>query len=151
MLRFSIRLGPTSHSGRAQEVAMKRALFPVTAIALVYVAILAAPPAEAQPTRVFVAAQGLDTNPCTFAQPCRTFQKAHDTVAAGGEIDVLDPAGYGTVLISKAISIQGHGFAGIAGAPPPSGSMPARTKRSISTACSSMPAGLASTSAPANR
>src|SRR5262249_13958764 len=33
--------------------------------------------------------------------------------AAGGEIDVLDPAGYGIVTISKAISIQGHGFAGI--------------------------------------
>src|SRR5262245_38985605 len=70
-------------------------------------------PAQAQPTRVFVAAQGLDSNPCTFVAPCRSFQKAHDTVAAGGEIDVLDPAGYGAVTISKAISIQGHGFAGI--------------------------------------
>src|SRR5262245_22076997 len=70
-------------------------------------------PAQAQPARVFVAAQGSDSNPCTFAQPCRTFQKAHDTVAARGEIDVLDPAGYGTVTITKAISIQGHGFAGI--------------------------------------
>jgi hypothetical protein len=65
------------------------------------------------PTRVFVAAQGSDSNPCTFALPCRTFQHAHDTVAAGGEIDVLDPAGYGALTISKAISIQGHGFAGI--------------------------------------
>ena len=70
--------------------------------------------AQAQPTRVFVAAQGLDSNPCTFAQPCRTFQKGHDTVAANGEIDVLDPAGYGALIISKAISIQGHGFAGLA-------------------------------------
>jgi len=34
-------------------------------------------------------------------------------VAAGGEIDVLDPAGYGALTISKAISIQGHGFSGI--------------------------------------
>src|SRR5262249_1702126 len=53
------------------------------------------------------------SNPCTFASPCRTFQKAHDTVAAGGEIDVLDPAGYGALFIFKAISIQGHGFSGI--------------------------------------
>src|SRR5262245_66228847 len=74
---------------------------------------LHAAPAQAQ-SRVFVAAQGLDSNPCTFAQPCRSFQKAHDTVVAGGEIDVLDPAGYGAVLITKAISIQGHGFAGLA-------------------------------------
>ena len=51
-------------------------------------------PAQAQ-SRVFVAAQGSDANPCTFAQPCRTFQHAHDVVAAYGEIDALDPAGYG--------------------------------------------------------
>jgi hypothetical protein len=70
-----------------------------------------ATPAAAQ--RVFVAAQGSDANPCTFALPCRTFQHAHDAVAAGGEIDVLDPAGYGAVSINKAISIQGHGFSGI--------------------------------------
>ena len=70
-------------------------------------------PAQAQPARVFVAAQGSDANACTFAAPCRTFQHAHDVVAAGGEIDVLDPAGYGVLTINKAISIQGHGFAGI--------------------------------------
>jgi hypothetical protein len=69
--------------------------------------------AYAQAARVFVAAQGSDGNPCTFAAPCRTFQHAHDTVAAGGEIDVLDPAGYGAVTITKALSIQGHGFSGI--------------------------------------
>jgi len=70
--------------------------------------------AQAQPARVFVAAQGADGNPCTFALPCRTFQHAHDTVVGGGEIDVLDPAGYGALTISKSISIQGHGFAGLA-------------------------------------
>jgi hypothetical protein len=68
--------------------------------------------AQAQ-SRVFVAAQGSDSNPCTFAAPCRTFQHAHDVVASNGEIDVLDPAGYGAVMISKAISIQGHNFSGI--------------------------------------
>src|SRR5262245_59765219 len=75
---------------------------------------LAANPARAQPARVFVSAQGSDGNPCTFAAPCRTFQHAHDVVAANGEIDVLDPAGYGALTIDRAISIQGHGFAGIA-------------------------------------
>src|ERR1051326_6903442 len=69
--------------------------------------------ASAQSTRVFVAAQGSDGNACTFAAPCRTFQHAHDVVAAGGEIDVLDPAGYGAVTITKSISIQGHQFSGI--------------------------------------
>jgi hypothetical protein len=76
-------------------------------------ALLSSAPALAQ--RVFVAAQGSDSNPCTFALPCRSFQHAHDVVAAGGEIDVLDPAGYGLLSISKSISIQGHGFAGIGG------------------------------------
>jgi hypothetical protein len=70
-------------------------------------------PTQAQ-SRVFVAAQGSDGNPCSFALPCRSFQHAHDVVASGGEIDVLDPAGYGALTITKAISIQGHGFAGLA-------------------------------------
>src|SRR5262245_52567026 len=82
-------------------------------LALALAGPLAAPSAQAQPARVFVGAQGSDANPCTFALPCRTFQHAHDTVTAGGEIDVLDPAGYGAVTISKSISIQGHGFSGI--------------------------------------
>src|SRR5262249_49440569 len=37
-----------------------------------------------------------------------------DVVASGGEIVVLDPAGYGALTIMKSISIQGHGFAGLA-------------------------------------
>jgi hypothetical protein len=82
------------------------------AAALLALGSLIPSPAEAQ-ARVFVAAQGSDGNPCTFAAPCRTFQHAHNVVAAGGEIDVLDPAGYGAVFITKAMSIQGHGFAGI--------------------------------------
>ena len=72
---------------------------------------LFAEPALAQ--RVFVSATGSDSNPCSFASPCRSFQHAHDVTSANGEIDVLDPAGYGPVTITKAISIQGHGFSGI--------------------------------------
>jgi hypothetical protein len=75
---------------------------------------LASMPAHAQGVaRVFVSGLGLDTNPCTVTQPCRTFQHAHDTAAANGEIDVLDPAGYGPVVITKGISIQAHGFSGV--------------------------------------
>jgi hypothetical protein len=69
-------------------------------------------PANAQ-VRVFVSGHGLDTNPCTVTQPCRTFQHAHNIAAANGEIDVLDPGGYGPLTISKGISIQAHGFGGI--------------------------------------
>src|SRR5262245_37813525 len=102
---------------RDREVAMnQRAVFSARAIAvalLTAAAALCSAPAQAQPARVFVSAQGLDSNSCTFASPCRTFQHAHDVVAPGGEIDVLDPAGYGNVIINKAISIQAHGFAGV--------------------------------------
>jgi hypothetical protein len=81
------------------------------AVAFLAIAALQPSPGLAQ-TRVFVSGHGSDTDACTPAAPCRTFQHAHDVVAANGEIDVLDPAGYGAVNITKAISIQGHGFAG---------------------------------------
>jgi hypothetical protein len=71
-----------------------------------------ATPALAQ-ARVFVSSHGLDSNACSPSAPCRTFQHAHDVAAAGGEIDVLDPAGYGAVNITKSISIVGHGFSGV--------------------------------------
>src|SRR5579862_7940 len=83
----------------------------VIAAALAFAVTLSAAPAQAQ--RVFVGATGSDGNPCTFASPCRSFQHAHDVASSGGEIDVLDPAGYGPLAINKAISIQGHGFSGI--------------------------------------
>jgi hypothetical protein len=80
-------------------------------VAITFAFSMHADPAQAQ--RVFISATGSDSNPCTFASPCRSLQHAHDTAPSGGEIDVLDPAGYGPVTITKAISIQGHGFAGI--------------------------------------
>jgi hypothetical protein len=49
------------------------------------------------------------TGACALAAPCRTFACALTQTAAGGEIDVLDPAGYGTVTITKAISIVNDG------------------------------------------
>src|ERR1051326_2838095 len=76
------------------------------------IAAFSATPAAAQ-LRTFVAAQGSDSNPCTFAAPCRTLFRSHDVMPANGEIDVLDPAGYGAITITKSISIQGHGFSGV--------------------------------------
>ena len=76
-----------------------------------------APPAWAQSAqRAWVSGHGTDRAGCGApTAPCRSFQYAHDNiVAAGGEIDVLDPAGYGAVTISKAISIVNDG-AGTAG------------------------------------
>jgi hypothetical protein len=79
----------------------------------------AAVPAHALPTRTWVSGKGTDAGACTVTAPCRTFAFALTQTNAGGEIDVLDPAGYGAVTIAKAISIvnDGVGGAGIQTAP----------------------------------
>jgi hypothetical protein len=64
-----------------------------------------AQPAFAQRDRVFVASYGSDSNPCTFGSPCKTFQHAHDTVAANGEITAIDSAGFGPFTINKAVTV----------------------------------------------
>ena len=94
--------------------AMRTAMLTLTVLATAIACWLPAVPARAQPIRVFVSNTGLDSNPCTFAQPCKSAQHAHDTVAAGGELRMLDPASYGLMTITKAISILGDGHGGIA-------------------------------------
>ncbi|MGQ0444683.1 MAG: hypothetical protein ACT4O2_06035 [Beijerinckiaceae bacterium] len=76
---------------------------------------LAAAPAQAGPNRTFVSGAGTDSGSCNRTAPCRTFSFALTMTNAGGEIDVLDPAAYGQVTITKAISIvnDGAGTAGI--------------------------------------
>jgi hypothetical protein len=55
--------------------------------------------------RTFVASSGNDINACSIAQPCRSFGAAIGKTLAGGEVIVLDSAGYGVVTIAKSISI----------------------------------------------
>jgi hypothetical protein len=85
-----------------------RTLF-LALLSTIAVSICASVPARAQRARVFVSVNGNDSNPCTALSPCRTFQAAHDAVQAGGEIDVLDTGGYGTLNITKSISIVNPG------------------------------------------
>jgi hypothetical protein len=91
------------------KTASTLALVPATLL----VALLSASPARAQLNRTFVSGAGSDHNSCSFSTPCRTFQTAFNATLAGGEIDVLNPADYGPLTITNAISIEGHGFAGI--------------------------------------
>lgn len=65
--------------------------------------------ASAQATRTWVSGVGDDVNPCSRTAPCKTFAGAISKTAAGGEISVLDPGGYGAVTITKAITIDGMG------------------------------------------
>lgn len=70
--------------------------------------------AQAQATRTWVSGVGDDANPCSRTAPCKTFAGAISKTAAGGEISVLDPGGFGAVTITKAITINGDGtLAGI--------------------------------------
>lgn len=65
---------------------------------------------QAQATRTWVSGVGDDVNPCSRTAPCKTFAGAISKTAAGGEISVLDPGGFGTVTITKSITINGtHG------------------------------------------
>ncbi len=60
-------------------------------------------------TRTWVSGVGDDANPCSRTAPCKTFAGAISKTAAGGEIDVLDPGGFGAVTITKSITIDGGG------------------------------------------
>src|SRR5437016_12097097 len=63
--------------------------------------------ARAQACRTWVSGVGNDANPCSRTAPCKTFAGAISKTAEGGEIDVLDPGGYGAVTITKSITIDG--------------------------------------------
>src|SRR5437868_6459400 len=81
----------------------------LTLLAALLVAALHAGPAWAQATRTWVSGVGDDANPCSRTAPCKTFGGAISKTAAGGEIDALDPGGFGAVTITKAITIDGGG------------------------------------------
>src|SRR2546423_10934046 len=64
----------------------------------------------AQATRTWVSGVGDDANPCSRTAPCKTFAGAISKTATGGEIDALDPGGFGGVTITKSITLDGGGF-----------------------------------------
>jgi len=70
--------------------------------------LLASAPAHAQASRTWVSGVGDDANPCSRTAPCKTFAGAISKTAAGGEINCLDPGGFGAVTITKSITIDCH-------------------------------------------
>jgi len=69
-------------------------------------------PAHAQATRTWVSGVGDDVNPCSRTAPCKTFAGAISKTAAGGEINCLDPGGFGAVTITKSLTIDCTGTLG---------------------------------------
>jgi hypothetical protein len=84
----------------------------VSAIALMGMAALGVETADAQATRAWVSGVGDDLNPCSRTAPCKTFAGAISKTAAGGEIDCLDPGGFGAVTITKSLTIDCGTFTG---------------------------------------
>jgi hypothetical protein len=70
--------------------------------------LLASAPAHAQASRTWVSGVGDDANPCSRTAPCKTFAGAISKTATGGEINCLDPGGFGAVTITKSITIDCH-------------------------------------------
>jgi len=90
--------------------------FLIRVLTLVTFAFAFAIVAQAQATRTWVSGVGDDVNPCSRTAPCKTFAGAISKTAASGEIDCLDPGGFGAVTITKSITIDGTtggGFGGI--------------------------------------
>jgi hypothetical protein len=65
--------------------------------------------AQAQAVRTWISGVGDDVNPCSRTAPCKTFPGAISKTAAGGEIDTLDPGGFGAVTVIKAITLADEG------------------------------------------
>ena len=86
--------------------------YPLMALAAIVALLALAPAARAQNAKSWVSNAGSNANPCTLAQPCATFQRAHDQTNPGGEVGVQTPGDYGggtTVLLSKSINIINDG------------------------------------------
>ncbi len=88
---------------------MNKSRFILHTLAAALLVVVAASAANAQATRTWVSGVGDDVNPCSRTAPCKTFAGAISKTAAGGEIDALDPGGFGTVTLTKSIVIDGAG------------------------------------------
>ncbi len=84
--------------------------------AAIVVAFTFAAPANAQATRTWISGTGDDANNCARTAPCKTWAGAISQTAMGGEIDCLDPGGFGAVTVTKSITLDcGGGIGGEVG------------------------------------
>ena len=96
-----------NHKSFAAAIAVASALFAFSA------------PAHAQATRTWVSGVGNDADPCSRTAPCKTFAGAIFKTATNGIINCIDSGAFGTVTITKSITIDCHDvFASILNASP---------------------------------
>lgn len=87
---------------------MKRFQFVINALAVVVFTLAFATVTQAQADRTWVSGVGDDVNPCSRTAPCKTFAGAISKTALDGEINCLDAGSFGTVTITKSITIDCH-------------------------------------------
>src|ERR1700694_6290247 len=85
---------------------MKTLRFLGLTVAPTVVLMLSPSQAHAQAPRTWVSGVGDDVNPCSRTAPCKTFAGAISKTAVAGEINCLDPGGFGALTITKSIVIS---------------------------------------------
>jgi hypothetical protein len=88
--------------------------FTIRVLALASLTLALGAAVQAQ-NRTWVSGVGDDINPCSRTAPCKTWAGAQSKTATGGEIDALDPGGFGAVTITKALTLDGTTGAGFGG------------------------------------
>ncbi|UVO52826.1 right-handed parallel beta-helix repeat-containing protein [Sphingomonas sp. SUN039] len=91
-------------TGKGTEMAKNRKITKLF-MAIAAIAATMGTAAYGQATRTWVSGVGDDLNPCSRTAPCKTFAGAISKTAASGEINCLDPGGFGSVTITKALTI----------------------------------------------
>ena len=87
---------------------MRKGLLFLAIVGALLLPLLDTAPAQAQASRTWVSGVGDDANPCSRTAPCKTFAGAISKTAVNGEINCLDPGGFGAVTITKSITIDCH-------------------------------------------
>ena len=87
---------------------MRNIALSITVLGTMLVPLLHAAPAHAQASRTWVSGVGDDANPCSRTAPCKTFAGAISKTAVNGEINCLDPGGFGALTITKSITVDCH-------------------------------------------
>jgi Right handed beta helix region len=82
---------------------MRNIQFAARATIVASLSLVAMSPDAAQ--RTYVASYGSDANNCSLAAPCRAFNAALTNTDIGGEIVVLDSAGYGKAVVDHTVAI----------------------------------------------
>jgi len=85
---------------------LKKLILSLAAVGAVTALLGWAVPAHAQASRTWISGVGDDANPCSRTAPCKTFAGAIGKTVGGGEINCLDPGGFGPVTITKSITLD---------------------------------------------